>query len=676
MNAPVKHFDPSLIIATSSVPVKGDKHFDIYLKSEVAIENIYKIIESGKSVSVHCSYGKDSSVLLVLALEALRRAIANGIKIKGFYVSHADTGIENPAMGFYCKSMTEKLEQYAEDMGFYEHNFKVLIATPSITSSWVYSTIGRGRVPVFADSKERQCTVDFKVRPQQKLLKELIKKAGGTENHVSLIGTRLSESADRKARMEAREETSTSINKDGNGFYSSAPIADWDVVDVWSLMMSIDAKRGTPTYKTYVSDFEWTLDLYKDANEGTCAIIVGDQGNKAPCGVRFGCAYCTVIKNDSSLESQMKNNPEAYSHMENVNKLRNYLVDTQKDLSKRTIYGQSISKAGYINCRPDNYNWVMRRRLLQMLITLDVRERERAEEHTESYWAGELDETPLNERLCEPQFEYVSTEMIVAIDFIWSLQSVTEAAFPAMQIWFEINNLGKRYDVPVIDEPKKDKIPAKRWLYIGDEKAQQKYAGLRDVYGSGNFNEEEQFSTYKDAMGNDQKVTKHETAKSLEINTDEIGAFVHLDFESLYYQIDNFSSAESAVFYLKHGFVKIAKGKIALYDKMARRYQILRDLHCIHKTFDIDGLLDTHTISNSEHSAILEEIGGGVNVTEEVIEPISTVEDELTLNSLIAEGAQSAPEVNLGPILVDPVILEAVRSKPRVSFEEEQFSLF
>lgn len=111
------------------------------------------------------------------------------------------------------------------------------------------------------------------------------------------------------------------------------------------------------------------------------------------------------------------------------------------------------------------------------------------------------------------------------------------------------------------------------------------------------------------------------------------------------------------MFYLKQGLVKIAKGKIALYDKMARRYQMLRDLHCIHKTFDIDGLLDTHTISNSEHNTILEDISS----------------DEIVITE---DDVDSAPVVSQESILVDNTVLESERKNFKTPFSDDQFSLF
>lgn len=61
------------LIATDSNPV-ADSQFSS--KPETAIASIYRLLALGYSISISSSFGKDSQALLVLALEALRRAVA------------------------------------------------------------------------------------------------------------------------------------------------------------------------------------------------------------------------------------------------------------------------------------------------------------------------------------------------------------------------------------------------------------------------------------------------------------------------------------------------------------------------------------------------------------------------------------------------------------------------
>jgi len=621
-------FDPRNIIAIT------DKYADIQEKSELVICTILQLIKDGKSLSVAWSGGKDSQALLVLAIEALHRAIDLGIYVRGFHVTHSDTELEI-AMGFYTTSMIDSIKDYSLLHGL---GIQVHIAYPELTQSFMYATIGRGRLPVFPGSS-RKCTVDWKVKPQQKVLKNILKSTGGTNNHVTLIGTRLSESTSRKGRMEKRGETSQAVIMDDNGFYSLAPIADWQMMDVWELLMSIDTNRGTPFITTFVKDFEWTLELYKDANEGTCAIITGDNGNKSPCGSRSGCSMCLAISKDKSLESMINNEPEKYGHLKNVNAVRNYLANTQHDNSKRTIFGQTISKAGYINCRPDNYNGSMRQSLLAYFITLDQDERERAETHAEKWYAGELENTPSNERLCDIQFEFVSFEKLMAIDFIWSVQVVSERAFPALQIWHDVVELGRKKYPPVLgeDQIKHDKIPAKRHLFVGDDASLDGNDGLRNIYLEAT-NERRGLSAYSSyidkASGEERRVAPHQTERKMTIDKQEACAFVTCEFPEIVFDVMHDNSRDGAAFLLHTGIVKLGSGKVRTYDLMAKRYQHLQRLLLTFNTFDNEGELCKETISDEEHELILSELSnhnGDDNLKPLPVAKVDVFENQLAL---------------------------------------------
>jgi DNA sulfur modification protein DndC len=601
-------FTPSLNLIVS------DKYAKIRAKSELVIEHILSIIVSGKGISNSFSGGKDSTIVLILAIEALKRAINMGVYVRGFHVTTSNTGLET-ATEFYVQSMLDSIRSYSDKHGL---GIQVHEVFPDLTSSFMYGTVGRGRLPVFPGDS-RKCTVDWKVSPQQKILKKVLKESGGIENHVSLIGTRLSESITRKILMQNRQETSTSINADANGFLVSAPIADWEMTEVWSLMMSVDANRGKPTYETFVPNFEWTLEIYKDSNEGTCAIIVGDNGNKKPCGGRHGCSMCQAVKVDRSLESMIENDDAKYGHLKNVNILRNYMRDTRYDLSLRTVFGQTVSEAGYINCRPDNYNWKMRQRLLSYFITLDQDERERAEEHDEKWIAGEVEHTTTNDRLRDPQFEFVSFEMLMAIEFIWSVQCVGENAFPAISIWHDVVTHGRKKYAPILseDEIKHDKIPAKRFLFVGDDSTLDGNSGLRNIYLEAT-NERRGLNAYHsytdNKSGEEFRVAPFESAKTLTIDKEKACAFITLEFPEIYNSVMNDTSRNSLSFLLNRKIIKIGNGKIRMYDQMAKRYQHLQGLLLTFNSFDQEGELAKETISNAEHNAFID--GPGIEECE------------------------------------------------------------
>ncbi|MFA9113278.1 phosphoadenosine phosphosulfate reductase family protein [Pseudomonas aeruginosa] len=274
---PVREFQPVPVSAAAG------RFGRIVARAEACIERIGELIDQGYTCSSATSFGKDSTVVLVLMLEAIRRRVEAGVYVPPAFVTNANTGTENPAMDTYAEAMITELEIYCARLSL---PVTVIKVQPSMTSSFCYATIGRGKLPVFAGAS-RSCSVDWKLRPQQKALKQLLSTLQNPGELVTFVGTRLSESATREANMRSRgEEVAGQLVINDHGSFNCSIIADWEMEEVWEFLMACEAKRGGP-YRTFVDNFDWCLELYKEANEGMCAIITGDGGNKAACGSRL-----------------------------------------------------------------------------------------------------------------------------------------------------------------------------------------------------------------------------------------------------------------------------------------------------------------------------------------------------------------------------------------------------
>lgn len=195
-------------------------------------------------------------------------------------------------------------------------------------------------------------------------------------------------------------------------------------------------------------------DAYTAGGGSTCVAIADDQlkDNAKACGARFGCALCTAVGRDKSLESMIESDA-AYSYMRELNRLQRYLVQTQGQLSLRNWLGRSIDADGYINIEPDTYSSEMLASLLR--ICLSIQEDER---------------TAARKLRIAPRFELVSDAQLIAIDAIWSLQARHEKPFHALSIWNEVVNQGKRYYAPEVsgEAPVIEPMPARRYLYVGN----------------------------------------------------------------------------------------------------------------------------------------------------------------------------------------------------------------
>lgn len=589
------------------VPALAGRFAGIVAKAEAVIERIGELIDQGYVLQCACSFGKDSSVVLVLMLEAIRRRVEAGQVVQTAYVSHSNTGIENPAMDTYTEAMMTELEAYCIRMSL---PVKVIKVKPSITSSFAYGTLGRGRLPVFVGAS-RSCSVDWKLRPQQKAVKQLLSMLQNPGQLVTLVGTRFSESTTRNAKMRDRGEDAGVLVPTDTGFYSCSVIADWDLEHVWELLMACEEKRGGP-YRTFTKDFDWCLELYKEANEGMCAIITGDGGNKAACGSRFGCAWCTVTgERDKSMEAMIASAPEKHAHMEAINRFRNYLINTRWDMGKRDWLGRTYSDAGYISVTATAYSAAMRRELLRYLLTLDVLEEERAEEHDARMYRGELEDTEYNQTLRGVTFQFITPQQLVAIDFAWSLSYGFDHAFPALTEWYEIRVLGKRYPIPDIAPVEKGTMPEIRWYRYEDWDGPAIEQGLEDPYleatNKDRYPGRPAMRTIKDRyVGKERRIVYYEEADEMDVDTADALLFVD-DFDEEFYELaKTLELTNSAKFYLNRGLVKLGRGKAADYDEMARRAQYWNRLQNNLGGTDLRSFVRHHSISDKEHTKLLE----------------------------------------------------------------------
>jgi 3'-phosphoadenosine 5'-phosphosulfate sulfotransferase (PAPS reductase)/FAD synthetase len=588
-------------------PVSGYQgHYSgIVAKAEKAIERIGELIDDGYVLQCACSFGKDSSVVLVLMLEAIRRRVEAGLTLQTCYVSHSNTEVENPSMSTYTDGMISELQGYCA-----RHHLpvEVMYVTPSVTASFAYATVGRGKLPVFAGAS-RACSVDWKLRPQQKAIRELLGTLQNPGELVTLVGTRFSESAVRGANMRERGDSAMDLVKKDEGFFSLAVIADWELTDVWELLMACEARRNGP-YRTYVEDFSWCLELYRDANEGTCAIITGDGGNKAACGSRFGCATCSVTgEKDKSMEAMIQSAPDKHGHLKGINQFRNFLVKTRGDMSRREILGRKVSKAGYFGVAPTSYSAEMRRDMLRYLLTLDIEEEERAEEFDAKMFRGEVEDTEANRSLRGITFQFITPKKLLSIDFAWSLCFGFDHAFPALTEWYEIRVLGKRYPVPDII-PAKDKVPAMCWYPLAEGTGPAFEMGLQDVdlaeYNQERFPSRPPMRTIRDRyLGKPRKVVYYEEADEMEIDAMEATLFVDSFDDELYFMAKTFSAIEGAKLYLNRGIIKLGRGKAADYDELARRAQFWTRLKSMIGDTDIEAYLQSHSIATSAHDELL-----------------------------------------------------------------------
>lgn len=436
---------------------------DFARKLEAAKALFERSYAAGTAVSFAFSSGKDSSAALGLGLAVAARRRAGGARVPPLYVLHGDTGIENPEVAAHALNELAKVRAFAR---MHDLDVTVRIARPHLASSWAYRTIGSGKLPAWP-GESRDCSVEYKVKPQTRELKAILAEAGRRADDVAIcIGTRFEESAGRAERMAARGETGARpwCGADGRSYLS--PLADWSEDDVWKCL-ALARSGAFPSY----TDHEETQRIYRDAGGSSCHVVAAMASDQAKsqrgCGARHGCHQCQAVGVDQSLVNMIEAEPR-YHYMRGLSRLQQHMAAIRYDWTLRSWLPRSIDKNGFSVLQPDTFSPAYMARLFGCCLTLDVEEAQAARA------AG----------LSRPRFQILSPELVVAIDAEWSRQGF-QFGHRALEIYREIVQNGARHRIPDPAVVPRTPIPKARYLQVGrgfDHPAGGMWTGLRSVH--------------------------------------------------------------------------------------------------------------------------------------------------------------------------------------------------
>jgi 3'-phosphoadenosine 5'-phosphosulfate sulfotransferase (PAPS reductase)/FAD synthetase len=517
-----------------------------------AINKIRKLFVADHPLFVSWSGGKDSSVVLDLALQAALDAKNKDNARPKMFITHADTKIENPEVALFCKKEISKIESFCFHNGL--DGVSVHVCEPSLASSWVVRVIGGRTLPVFANKTTRECSIDFKKKPQDKMRKKLLRELIGKNlgSPITLVGTRFEESASRKARMEGRGESSSNVWVGPDGIAMFSPIADWTTVDVWHYLQTRNGASNS------YSDFVGLTELYKAGSPK-----VDRVGGVDIPSARFGCSLCTVGE-DKSMAAMLKNDPDKYGYMASLHRLQKFLRMTQHDFSRRTILGRSTDRhPGYLKISPDVYDAAMLEEILRYALTIDAEEQEAAS------LLG-----------IDPRFQLVGFAELIAIDAMWSLRGLFKP-YHALKIMQDVYSGGMRYEIPRMAQIQPQKART-RYLPVGDAWTADDYAlaGLRDPFQEFWYQEGScaGFGKTKITRSGEEILDVH-TEIELTVHDDEAGMI--LGYEVPYW-IENYHNDESprtTAFrnYLSMGIISVSKTQTTKIDKMLKATQYKED---------------------------------------------------------------------------------------------------
>ncbi len=248
------------------------------------------------------SGGKDSTVLLTLVWLALKRikedVLAPFQLRRPVYVVCNDTLVENPIISSYVDDVLGQIEKQAreEDLPIF-----VRKTIPKLEDSFWVNVIGKG-YPV-PNTAFRWCTDKMKIKPTARFIIEQVDECGEA---IILIGTRKAESATRARSIKKHEVHGQRLTHHTllHNTYVYAPIKELMLEEVWYIVNAIPCTCGF--------DNSVLFNIYMDASadDYECPTVVTDKSHGSCGQSRFGCWVCTVVKDDKSMRSLIKNGRE------------------------------------------------------------------------------------------------------------------------------------------------------------------------------------------------------------------------------------------------------------------------------------------------------------------------------------------------------------------------------
>lgn len=267
------------------------------------------------------SGGKDSTLLLQLAWEAILASPKE--QRRKVYIVSNDTLVESPLVVDHLKKSLALIERTVQKSDL---PIEIKVTTPCIDQTFWVNVIGRGYIPPTRNF--RWCTDRMKIEPTNSLLKRLV---AAHKKAILLIGTRKSESQNRKRSMEKHGVSANKMNPHSSidGCRMFAPLADLTDDQLWMILMANRPPWGGTNREL--------ITLYRNASGGECPLVLSKE-DAPSCGTtspRFGCWTCTVVTKDKSLMGLIESGYEDTDKFQALAEFRDWLISLREDDNNR-----------------------------------------------------------------------------------------------------------------------------------------------------------------------------------------------------------------------------------------------------------------------------------------------------------------------------------------------------
>lgn len=542
-----------------------------------AVDVLVGLFNQGHPIIVATSFGKDSSCVTTLVLQAAKEVVASGGR-PFVVISNSDTRVENPEISEYGAGEMAKIVNFGQVHGF---EVRVGIARPHDLSTWQARLLtGRG-LPSWA-GLQTDCATDLKIEPQRRLRKQIFAELA-TEFEkppVTCLGTRFSESEKRALNMKQRGENARNPipNKDGELVLS--PICMWSTDDVWEHLATVGASGES------YSDMQETFRIYAHSESSGCAIVAsvieegGQSRKKGGCGARHGCHVCQQSV-DKSLENMVQFD-DRYGYARGLLKLNKFIRHIRYDWSRRNFVGRTI-REGFVAIEPDTFHPSLVRELFRYMLQLDY------------------DELVLARREGrKPMFRLLPETMIFLIDAYWSMNGLAKP-FSGVVDFVDVFENGVRYDVPEIEPVPETPIPTARFFHVGKEWDTDRdsllfrQSGLRDHLWE-SLTEGAPCRPELRPLKDGRYIWDLPSGPTFSMNEESIDMILEFELDHLVgLNREGYGAGLGGIvagfkWYLQYGAVEIGAGQSAKIDEVLRR-TAWKSMHGLCVDYSIDDLL-------------------------------------------------------------------------------------
>ena len=482
--------------------------------SENLISEFNQVLAQGYCFQIGLSHGKDSTVIINAAIEAMRRSIESGVIAKDhpLVAITVDTVQEPEPIQSYVPFAQRAISDYCQKIGI---NVILEIVTPRIYEELMVLFAGAQKLPATsASGRHADCSIIWKVETSIRALKRIKSSLPETYQNatwISASGSRSEESTRRSnnmlkqgvrdlkaTRLISQIEAEKAKGK-AKGVYKFAPIHDWDTPEVINYLHHAGSNPISSTLvnkriASYGKSFGLLLAIYGEGSNEVCEVVSLDSENKAEqkgCGkiARFGCVTCGMVSEDhSSIELKQYERWGRFGN--NTQRFRDYIIRVSSDVNQRAFHARAYDPMANNNVflQPN----ALKARVLEKMvwyssqITEDMKAIHR--DFVASVQNGTVDSdvgiVDINndetlrgdvkaeyiqmytERLAErPMFEFFTEKHALLLSLMWSLHGVGALPYRPVAILDKVQK-GERIPFPLTNQELNEKralMGLKKW---------------------------------------------------------------------------------------------------------------------------------------------------------------------------------------------------------------------